>query len=1692
MSRRLLTLSAKTALLSLLIVFGLALGAWAAAPKDGNGTVDEAAVRAKIARIQKGGVTQEEREAAAARLRLQQTLSAPSLGPASGLKVSALGVSASAIPAPGPGGVPDVFGSTPNWAYSPLLRKFVDGLPGLGASHANNLGQYIPVAKPDTITYPGSDYYVIELREYEEQMHSDLPATRLRGYVQTNSGTDEHGHNTLSPDPIHYLGPLIVANKDRPVRVKFTNKLATGTAGDLFIPVDPTVMGAGMGPLGDSAPNYTQNRATIHLHGGVTPWISDGTPHQWITPAGEDTPYPKGVSVRNVPDMPDPGDGSQTFFYTNQQSARLMFYHDHSFGITRLNVAVGEAAGYLITDATEQKLIADHVIPEDQIPLIIQDKTYVDAATIGQTDPTWNWGTTAPIPHTGDLWWPHVYVPAQNPADRSGMNATGRWMYGPWFWPPTNNITHPPIPNPYYDPANAPWEPPLMPATPNPSMVMEAFSDTPLVNGTAYPKLEIDPKSYRLRILNAANDRFWNLQMYVADGSVVTSDGRKNTEVKMVPASTTETYFPELWPVDGRDGGVPDPRTAGPVWMQIGTEGGFLPKPVLVPQQPITWNTDPTTFNAGNVQDHSLLLGPAERADVVVDFSKYAGKTIILYNDAPAAFPARDARLDYYTNDPDRTGTGGALPTQPGFGPNTRTIMQIKVKAETPAPAFDLEGLELAFESTQCRPGVFKASQPKIIVPDARYNSAYNATFTADPYVRIYQTEMTFRTLDDTTITIPFNPKAMHDEMGASFDKDYGRMSGNLGVELPGTNAAVQNMVLYSFIDPPTENVTPTLSPLTPVGLDGTQIWKITHNGVDTHPIHFHLMDVQLINRVGWDGALRPPDDNELGWKDTVRISPLEDTIVALRPILPKTPWGSPDSIRPLNPAEPIGSTMGFANLDPKTAQPITPPITNQLYNFGWEYVWHCHILSHEEMDMMRPISMAVARSLTPTPSLAATGLPGAPVNLTWVDGTPLNDPLIWGDPANEIGFRIERATVDAGGVESVYTVLGTALANATSYEDTTTASDTAYRYRIFATNAAGEVESNAVTVSPLGFFSEYTIRPTAFMGGTITPDTTQTVASGADSSTFAIAADANYHIADVLVDGVSVGAVPTYQFANVTGDHTIWAIFAIDTHTITASAGSNGSIVPPGTSLFGHGTDTTFTIIPEIGYHVADVVVDGSSQGPRCTYAFNNITESHTISATFAIDTYTLTPLPSANGTMSPGGVQSVTYKGDGAVFTMVPNVGYHVADVLVDGDVSVGAVSTYQFKNVRRNHTIQAVFEINSYTITPSAGANGSISPGTAQVVTYGSDAATFTMTPSAGYHIADVVIDGSSVGRPTSYAFTNVTANHSITVSFDADSRPVSRISGLSRYDVSKSAAQAAYPGWAGVKHVVLASGEDRAQPDALTAAGLAGVLDAPLLLVPSGSINAQALNALSSMPAGVQVHIVGGTRSVSANVQAQIGVIGTVASVDRIAGSNRFGTAAAVARRMKTELTAQGKSLPPVALITNGNIPTAMFDALTASPISAKMHYPVLLVRNTSIPAETSQALSDLGLSQRYIIGGTSSVAEPVRASLGVAAGNRISGRDRYSTATAAAMRAKSEGWLVNGVIGFSAKIPDAATGGAYMGKRDGAIVYVRATSVPAATSDYLTGNKSSIKEGYVFGGASSVSEAVRTQLQALIK
>ncbi len=996
------------------------------------------------------------------------------------------------------------FGTYPNYANSPLpavtvdpatgavtgvtpktgIRKFVDTLPGLNTP--NNLGQQIPIAVPDITTFPGSDYYEIGLVQYQEQMHSDLPSTTLRGYVQLNGG---------NPKP-QYLGPVIVAQRDHPVRVKFTNMLPAGSGGDLFIPVDTTVMGAGANMNGSDI--YQQNRATLHLHGGNTPWISDGTPHQWTVPVGDTAAVnQRGVSTQFVPDMffdstgkvvpvpkcdatavpavtancwgglasqlppasiatNDPGQGSMTFYYTNQQSARFMFYHDHAYGITRLNVYAGEAAGYLLQDPQEAALVnggdipnstplvtaAAGTIPALQIPLVIQDKTFVPAnpveapvysvavlapgsnynllsttvsfinglcstrpiafpvigntsngfgtvilngivgitltsggscsappdvviadsslagtgaaafaslATLGQQDPTWSWGTANPGgPNgNGDLWFPHTYMTNQYPdnPDGSSMNAMGRWDYGMWFWPPmtlgapgTGALVHGSVPcgTAAIPAQTCPGFPTtLLPATNSmgngstASLTPEAFMDTPIVNGTAYPTVTVPAGAVRFRILNAANDRSFNLSLFKADSAVTTPDGRTNTEVKMVTAAPTPGW-PIWWPTDGRDGGVPDPATAGPSWIQIGNEAGFIPTPVVIPPTPVGYEYQRRSITVTNVSFKSLFMGPAERADVIVDFTGLDGQTLILYNDAPAPVPAFDARYDYYTGDPDLTGTGGAPTTLPGFGPNTRTIMQIKVAGT--APSVNMAALQTAL------PAAFKASQPPPIIPEAAYSSTYGTAFP-DTFMRLQDYTKTFTPIlpvPPYTPTAPVTMTLLDKTIQELFELEYGRMNATLGTELPFTNFNTQTTMPLGYVDPPTEFITDSLGFASqPVGTlgDGTQIWKITHNGVDTHTLHFHLFNVQLVNRIGWDGTNRAPDPNEVGWKESVRMNPLEIDFVALRPLSQNLPWPIPDSIRPLDvtmPAEQFDPAMSLLNGVGNPADQV-----NHVANFG-------------------------------------------------------------------------------------------------------------------------------------------------------------------------------------------------------------------------------------------------------------------------------------------------------------------------------------------------------------------------------------------------------------------------------------------------------------------------------------------------------------------------------------------------------------------------------------------------------------------------------------------------------------------------------------------------------------------------------------------------------------------------------------
>lgn len=1158
------------------------------------------------------------------------------------------------------------------------LRKFVDSLAGFGAAGANNLGNYVPVAAPDTTTYAGSDYYEIAVVEYRQKMHSDMPGTGtlLRGYVQIDpaatdaaaglanlavapagskgvplvnadgkpamisrpdsaSATGFRSVQAYGVDNPHYLGPVIQATQGRATRLKLYNALPVGRAdalgknGDIALPVDETLPGAGYGPQGGV--KYSQNRVMIHLHGGDNPWISDGSPHQWITPAGEAdaanpnsvaghaaakgvaaAPLLRGPGAYNVPDMADPGPGAMTYYYPNGLSARMMWYHDHSFGLTRINVYEGLASGYFLTDAKEQALkVPGGPLDLPEVPLVIQDKTFVPA-NIATQDAKWDskyWGGP------GDLWFGHVYETNQDPKSLDGTNPVGRWDWGPFFWPvfpsamdlPTGehkifgtlanglaNAAADPT-SPFYvaGPAKSWTNAQTAGTLDGPSafgltevtLTPETFNDTPVVNGVAYPTVTVDPKAYRFRILNASNDRMLNLGLYVAAdantmdpnnpmvslpapvtgaiGQPQLCDGSQAatancSEVRMVPftspngpTSTTFTCppsgltpvsasYPHAFPcagggfgtgwgqADNRPGGVPDPTTAGPNMHLIGNEGGFLAVPVDVPSTPINYEYNKRSVTVLNVLERGVFVGAAERADVVVDFSAYAGKTLILYNDAPAPMPAGDPRLEYYTGGGDQTGAGGHSNTLPGYGPNMRTVMQIKVAANPPAAAYNFAGLDSALKANYAA-----GQQPQPIVAQTAYQPTFGAAapYNADVFARIYTgaiylgnyQPLSFTTTGPLTYTpapgagpIAYPPTAANPagvtlanakcgtaaacqaEVNAIkangtltvaagtpitayvenktiqelFDPTWGRMNATLGVELPFVSALTQTTIPLGYVDPATETVA-----------DGeTQFWKITHNGVDSHPVHFHLVNVQVVNRIGWDGTVKPPYWNEIGWNETVIMNPLEDIVVAVRSRKPQTPFGLMHSYRANDPSQPLGTAAGFTQVNPITGNPAT--VVNSLSDFINEYVWHCHILGHEENDFMRAVVFD-PKDVAPDAPLAVNvaATVGGNIALQWADPTPAggvdaaNVPTL-GNAKNEIGFRVERAQL-TNGVAGAYTSLGTTrtypgaaftarvntLANVTTFTDTTPLVNADASYRVVAVNAKGESASAAVTL---------------------------------------------------------------------------------------------------------------------------------------------------------------------------------------------------------------------------------------------------------------------------------------------------------------------------------------------------------------------------------------------------------------------------------------------------------------------------------------------------------------------------------------------------------------------------------------------------------------------------------------------------
>ncbi len=225
----------------------------------------------------------------------------------------------------------------------------------------------------------------------------------------------------------------------------------------------------------------------------------------------------------------------------------------------------------------------------------------------------------------------------------------------------------------------------------------------------------------------------------------------------------------------------------------------------------------------------------------------------------------------------------------------------------------------------------------------------------------------------------------------------------------------------------------------------------------------------------------------------------------------------------------------------------------------------------------------------------------------TNTDGTPLTDLA---------GYKIYYGTTSGSytnniDVGNVTTSVVNNLTDGRTYYFTATAYDSSGIESSFSN------EVSKTTQAPQFTLMAYAV--SAGNGGTITPAGAITVSYGANQ-TITMAPSEGYHVASVFVDGVPIGAITTYTFTNVTANHTIVAIFSSNTYTITADAGTGGSISPSGVLSANYGGNATFSITPNAGYMTTDVKVDGISRGAMTTYTFANITTSHIISATFGV----------------------------------------------------------------------------------------------------------------------------------------------------------------------------------------------------------------------------------------------------------------------------------------------------------------------------------------------------------------------------------------------------------------------------------------------------------------------------------------
>jgi spore coat protein A, manganese oxidase len=712
------------------------------------------------------------------------------------------------------------------------IGQFVDPLPILDVTGAPNGTIQTIIA--------GKGQVEVDMREFRANVlpHTFIPAsggsykgTWVWGYLKAGTSA------SVTRDT--YTGPVFVATRGIPTKVKYVNNLPTTNKTHVLFynpatdqslhwanpkGVDRYVASDPLDPLAPwlGNPQHYSGAipAAVHLHGGEVPAAIDGGPDSWFTSTGQHGPAFYSMDGNKH--------GNYAIYrYPNVQEAAPLWFHDHTLGATRLNVYAGLAGGYLLTDpklklpaglnATGLRGGALGPNPADDtlIPLVVQDRMF---DTNGQ-----------------------LYYPSQ------GINPEHQ------YWVP------------------------------------EFFGDTIAVNGKVWPYLEVKAQRYRFMLINGSNARTYELTLQGAGAT------------------------PAIW--------------------QIGTDQGYLDRPVKV---------DP------------LVVTPGERAEFIVDFAGLSPGTQLVLNNLGPDVPFNGVVGDQTPSEPETTGkvmqfkvVGGAAPKDTSFGP-AKAKATIRTGGDAIVRLVDPATGKLA---KNVKPDLTRELTLNEVASDNE-RTVNGVTYEGGP----------LEILVNNTHWVGLRPDESDPNMMMS-------------PPLTPVNGGVPDGLGNWLTEMPKEGT--------------TEVWEIVNLTKDAHPIHTHLAQFQLLNRQSFAGDMdlrtgfygaydaafpggayipaygpplgygpsarsggryggnpsvfpyltggpQPPNANEAGWKDTVMCPPGAVTRFVVR-------WAPTDlSVRPSWSAS---LRYGFLPNDRIPGQP----------GARFDYVWHCHIVDHEDNEMMRP-----------------------------------------------------------------------------------------------------------------------------------------------------------------------------------------------------------------------------------------------------------------------------------------------------------------------------------------------------------------------------------------------------------------------------------------------------------------------------------------------------------------------------------------------------------------------------------------------------------------------------------------------------------------------------------------------------------------------------------------------------------------